>query len=146
VIYFIQAGTDGPIKIGYASTAKGVEGRLRNCQVGNAEELHLRAVLPGEEQRERALHSCFRSGHVRGEWFRADTPGLVDLIEVAADSQWQITTGTAVRYCSWCQIRTVQPPHRRLCSDECATLSARGAGTVSGIPKRSQFRKEAAGA
>lgn len=65
--YAIQAGENGPVKIGLA---KNPRERLATLQTGNHEELRGLAawrVLPIEEK---LLHDEFRHAHIRGEWFR----------------------------------------------------------------------------
>lgn len=77
-VYFIQAGVEGPIKIGIAGDP---DARLRNLQVAHHEELTLLAECPGGTELEADLHERFAEGCIRGEWFRVDTPGLLALIE-----------------------------------------------------------------
>lgn len=77
-VYFIQvAQPNGPIKIGIAAD---VRKRLEGLQTGNPERLVLLAELAGGVAEEIELHARFDSGRIRGEWFRADTPGLAELI------------------------------------------------------------------
>lgn len=86
VVYFIQCGPAGPIKIGI--TKRGLERRrLRALQTGCPYELHLLGSVFGDEADERALHRKFREHHIRGEWFRP-APALLDAIpETAADDE-----------------------------------------------------------
>ena len=73
MIYFIQMGDDGPIKIGRADSAPR---RIAGLQVGNPVELKLVGVLPEELE----LHCEFADLALRGEWF---SPGerLLEFIE-----------------------------------------------------------------
>lgn len=74
--YAIQAGPDGPIKIGVAR--KPAE-RLKTLQTGNASELRGLAawrVLPYEEA---AIHKAFADLRLRGEWFKP-APELIDFV------------------------------------------------------------------
>jgi hypothetical protein len=80
-VYFVQVGDDGPIKIG---TAMRPQKRLMGLQGANPKKLHLRAFIQGGRREERVLHDRFADGRIRGEWFRADTPGLAEVIERAA--------------------------------------------------------------
>jgi len=66
-VYFIQAGEDGPIKIGFA---RDVGRRIANMRVANPAPLKLRANIPGDARDERAFHARFANLRVRGEWFR----------------------------------------------------------------------------
>lgn len=81
-LYFIQQGYGGPVKIGLASDP---QKRLEQLQVGNPQTLCLRAQRPGHPELEADLHRLFASGHIRGEWFRPDTPFLRVTIERAKD-------------------------------------------------------------
>lgn len=66
--YLIQAGDDGPVKIG--STYKRPDERLRALQTGSSEPLRLLKVLEGAHH-ERHLHARFAQFRTRGEWFDA---------------------------------------------------------------------------
>lgn len=68
VVYFIQAGRHGLIKIG--KTKGRVKDRLAQLQTGSAEELRLLITIPGYSKREQELHTRFRHARERGEWFR----------------------------------------------------------------------------
>jgi hypothetical protein len=67
VIYFIQSGDDGPIKIGLASD---VRERLRALQTAHHEKLTLLGVSSGDRKEERLLHIRFAQLRGIGEWFR----------------------------------------------------------------------------
>jgi len=67
-VYFIQAGEDGPIKIGF-TRSKSVEKRLSDLQHGNAETLVVLASIEGSLIDEKNLHIKFSQFHIRGEWF-----------------------------------------------------------------------------
>lgn len=69
IVYFIQAGEKGPVKIGY--TGKDNVGfRLSDLQVGNHEKLRLIGFVYGDRDDERRLQRHFRKLHIRGEWFK----------------------------------------------------------------------------
>ena len=80
MIYFIQAGNDGPIKIGYAQNSSA---RRRELQTGNHEELNLITEIPGGKDREDTIHNDLRSYRYRGEWFRATSAVLAYIDKVA---------------------------------------------------------------
>ena len=84
MIYFVQAGTGGPIKIGYCSDRKGaLERRILALQVGNPFKLTVARTIPGgSRQLERRLHQQFRNLRMEGEWFAAD-PTLATLAEAS---------------------------------------------------------------
>jgi len=68
-IYFIQRGTDGPIKIGFSTN---LQARLRTLQTANTDELILLYSEAGMELHEARLHTRFKRHHITGEWFRPD--------------------------------------------------------------------------
>ncbi len=77
-VYFIQAGDDGPIKIG---TAVVPEERLRGLQTAHHEELRILAVVAGGPELEAELHERFQHARIRGEWFRRDEALLLLIAE-----------------------------------------------------------------
>lgn len=69
MIYFIEAGFGGPIKVGFAMNVHNLFRRLAEMQSTNPEELHLLLAMPGDIKQEGRLHYIFRECHIRGEWF-----------------------------------------------------------------------------
>jgi len=69
MIYFIQAGDKGAVKIGFA---KDVEKRFAALQTGNHETLRLLKEIQGEIELEQEIHSLLKKYHVRGEWYTPD--------------------------------------------------------------------------
>lgn len=72
-VYFVQAGRDGPIKIGVAWS---VPQRVRELQVASWEELHVIGDVRCSNKEsafalEAALHERLRKFHMRGEWYVA---------------------------------------------------------------------------
>lgn len=65
-LYFIQAGDDGPIKIGIAVHPKT---RLKELQTGNPHKLRLLGVVAGGVKFEQQLHWELRAHRMHGEWF-----------------------------------------------------------------------------
>ena len=65
-VYFIQAGTSGPVKIGCAGDAAR---RLIELQVGHPETLVFLGQLDGGHAVERVIHRKFSHLRIRGEWF-----------------------------------------------------------------------------
>lgn len=63
-VYFIRAGSDGPIKIGASASPRG---RLASPQTANPEKLSIIAILPEAEERE--VQAKFADEHLQGEWF-----------------------------------------------------------------------------
>ena len=65
-LYLMQAGDDGPVKIGRANDPIR---RATELQSGCAQRINLRAVLPGRGSEERGVHEAFRNSRLHGEWF-----------------------------------------------------------------------------
>lgn len=82
--YFIQAGENGPIKIGKAGD---VDKRLRDLQVSNHEELRLLLVLPRADV-ERFIHRRFAHCRRRGEWFEP-TEDLLRFVTTQDPEDWR---------------------------------------------------------
>lgn len=66
IVYFVQAGDAGPIKIGFTGN---VRDRFAALQLASPETLHLRAFTPGSRDTEREYHWTFRDYRIGGEWF-----------------------------------------------------------------------------
>lgn len=81
LVYFIQSGVNGPIKIGKAINP---ESRLAELQVGSPFALRLIGATPGDVSAEHALHVRFREDHIRGEWFHPSATLLAYIAEVAS--------------------------------------------------------------
>ena len=72
MIYFIQSGYFGPIKIGF--TAVNAERRLNALQTATWEKLELLGIIPGKRDFEHQLHQHFKNYVIRGEWFWPVSP------------------------------------------------------------------------
>ncbi len=77
-VYFIQAVSGGPVKIGVADDP---QTRLRQLNTGSDEELHILKVFGFSTRqktfdRETYLHRRFKYCNLRLEWFNL-TPGLL---------------------------------------------------------------------
>jgi predicted GIY-YIG superfamily endonuclease len=73
-VYFLQAGKDGPIKIGATSE---LERRLKQMQTGNHLELNYIACIPCDNKGEALkleadFHRFFLRQRIRGEWFKGE--------------------------------------------------------------------------
>lgn len=66
VVYFIQQGDGGLIKIG---TSTDVKQRLSVLQTSSGEPLHLLATMPGGKTKESEIHGIFADYRRLGEWF-----------------------------------------------------------------------------
>lgn len=78
MIYFIQAGHDGPIKIGV--TGSEVSKRLRAIQTTAPHTLSLLGQVPGNRSQESAVHRKLSASLIRGEWF-SPTPEVRAFID-----------------------------------------------------------------
>jgi hypothetical protein len=69
VVYVIQRGDSGPIKVGISTNVKS---RLKSLQTGNAEKLRLVRTFTMRDV-ERVLHAVLeRKARLSGEWFPAE--------------------------------------------------------------------------
>ena len=66
-IYFLQVGSDGPIKIGY--TISPIKQRIRALQTISPHILRWIGVFGGTRDDERAAHRLLQNSSLRGEWF-----------------------------------------------------------------------------
>lgn len=66
MIYFIQAGEDGPVKIGVAEDPAA---RLGDLQTAHYELLTIIRLVEGGRAMECAFHAAFSSRRIRREWF-----------------------------------------------------------------------------
>ena len=66
MIYFIQMGDDGPIKIG---TTEHIHERMEKLQVANPYKLKILWVYNGRSYDEAGLHKKYDMYNIRGEWF-----------------------------------------------------------------------------
>lgn len=118
IVYFIQAGFDGPMEIG--KTTLRAEHRLAELQVGNPHLLRLLGVLDGGFPEERRLHERFAPLRLRGEWFRPDA-SLIEWVHEHAHPARTFDSERAwpssARFCERCEVR-LQKPERDLC-DAC---------------------------
>jgi hypothetical protein len=65
-VYFIQAGENGPIKIGWSENP---EMRLAQLQGAHHEDLSLLLTVNGDKALEGRLHFRLEQHRLRGEWF-----------------------------------------------------------------------------
>ena len=67
MIYLIQAGDNGPVKIGVSDNP---EQRLRDLQTAHSETLVLLDKIDANHSNERNLHTRLAEHRIKGEWFR----------------------------------------------------------------------------
>lgn len=106
MIYFIQRGDAGPIKIGYA---KDLGTRLQNLQTWHDEPLRVVGVIEGDRTTERQMHERFASLRIRGEWFECReelsafvatliTPDVPEAKRAASVTRREIRTADRARF------------------------------------------------
>jgi NMD protein affecting ribosome stability and mRNA decay len=77
MIYAIQCGNDGPIKIG--SAARPLQ-RLADLQVGCPYELRLKASADWPDEIETTIHRFCASSRIRGEWFEPESNRVLTVV------------------------------------------------------------------
>lgn len=77
-IYFARAGSEGPIKIGFTTSAPAE--RIASLQTGCPWPISLLAELRGSLREEARLHRMFKDSRLVGEWFAADE-ALLSLVQ-----------------------------------------------------------------
>lgn len=80
MIYFIQSGNSGPIKIGYVASKKRLQNRLKELQTGNSNKLNIINTTSGNLSVEQALHKKFQIERLSGEWF-SPSQSLLNFLE-----------------------------------------------------------------
>lgn len=73
MIYLLQAGPGGPIKIGHTND---LPRRIALLQTGCADTLQLLGAYEGNPGDERVIHRTLAAHRIRGEWFRPDAEVL----------------------------------------------------------------------
>lgn len=76
-LYVVQAGENGPLKIGITVNPRE---RFVALQVGCPWDLIVRVIVAGNADDEAALHRRFRIYAMRGEWFRC-VPEILEWLE-----------------------------------------------------------------
>ena len=83
VVYIVQVGDDGPMKIGWVKVWGRLRGRLHTLQIGCPYPIYVRRLLQGDATLEAQLHERFKRYRMRGEWFRP----VPSLRKFAAESE-----------------------------------------------------------
>ena len=78
MIYFIQQGEDGPVKIGYATV---IEKRFRALQSASPYPLKVIGSMQGSVIDEKRMHLQFSKHRLQGEWFEPD----LEIIKYASE-------------------------------------------------------------
>lgn len=123
MIYFLRAGPDGPVKIGWSSDP---QKRAKLLQCGNPQGFELIRTLEAPRWAESWFHRHFASLAVGGEWF-CYSP---DMLAVATplEEEVEIAVRLSPDLLAWLQARA-QAEHRTLAAMIKAILEdVRGAG------------------
>ena len=83
MIYFIQHGNDGPVKIGITGglNTTAVSDRMRTIQGSTPVKLKLIGFCDGGIEEEKKLHHAFRFCRVSNEWFDLDNKTIESIKE-----------------------------------------------------------------
>ncbi len=79
MIYFIQAGENKPIKIGWTEN---IAGRYDHLQTAHYEELKIRKLFEGDKELESKIHYAARKHRIRNEWYRAEVLGSNEVYKI----------------------------------------------------------------
>lgn len=79
MIYFVQAGVRGPVKIGKTNN---LPARLSSLTIAHYETLSVLATLNLPDKVENRLHRLLKEHRIRGEWFRW-CPEVQNVVELA---------------------------------------------------------------
>lgn len=86
MIYFIQAGDGGPIKVGF--THGPISSRMSSLQAACPDVLSLLATTDGDRKTEAELHVRFAQDHIRGEWFAPSIlPHIYEFAPVSEENE-----------------------------------------------------------
>ena len=80
MIYFIQAGSTGPIKIGYTESEESLKKRMEGLQTSSPYILNLLGTKNGDIKTEKFIQKKFQMLKLAGEWFQPD-PILLNFIK-----------------------------------------------------------------
>ena len=72
MIYFIQTGKAGPIKIGYTENKTTLKQRFDTLQSATPFKLFLLGTMDGNHKEEKGLHRKFKILQLAGEWFQVN--------------------------------------------------------------------------
>lgn len=87
MIYFIQEGLHGNIKIG--RTSGDPQKRVAQLQCGNPRKLRLIGTVSEEFNAEKDWHEAYGMHHIRGEWF-CPSQCLLDDIKHSTEAEVSI--------------------------------------------------------
>jgi Meiotically up-regulated gene 113 len=86
MVYFIQAGVNGEIKIGFAIEPWK---RIKQLQTGNHVRLTMLKVIPGDRKRETQIHHLLSVHRKHGDWFHP-TVEVLEFIKKLDDVEYEV--------------------------------------------------------
>ncbi|MFL6210227.1 MAG: GIY-YIG nuclease family protein [Pyrinomonadaceae bacterium] len=86
MIYFVQSGINGPIKIGYAIEPWK---RIKQLQTGNHEMLAFLKAIPGDKKRETEIHKLLSPHKKQGEWYHP-TNEVLEFIKTLDEPEYEV--------------------------------------------------------
>ena len=92
MVYFIQAGANGPIKIGISTVP---QIHLDRLQQGNHEALKIVAEIPGERNLEKKIQADLKAFERGRKWFEA-TDEVLDYIEKVQSVEYDVIDGVSL--------------------------------------------------
>lgn len=69
IVYFLQCGKGGPVKIGWSTDGWG---RVLSIAMGMPHRMAFVSIVVGGRQLERRLHQRFKRYRLNGEWFKPE--------------------------------------------------------------------------
>lgn len=69
IVYFVQCGKDGPVKIGFSGDGWG---RIKDLSTAMPYRAGKISIVVGGRQLERRLHQRFKRYRLNGEWFKPE--------------------------------------------------------------------------
>jgi hypothetical protein len=91
MIYFIQAGEEGLIKIGCAIAPWK---KIKQLQLGSATNLILLKTIPGNEKKRKEIHTYLSTYNKQGDWFYPTTE-VIKFIESIKEVEYEVIDSKA---------------------------------------------------
>lgn len=140
MIYFIQSGTDGPIKIGYSQDPTN---RLKQLQTGSPKKLKLLCAVEGGFELERRLHDSLCQYHLNNEWYHP-VKEITQTLDTLKEPQLQEPAACDVPE-DWRLSLVVYGPGSKVYLDWLETGAYRHRSDVIGLIRKQYPRQDAEG-
>ena len=140
MIYFMRAGPDGPVKIGWTKDDETLKTRQTTLQTGQPFQLEVLRTIDTPRWTEAWLHGFFAGIRISGEWFRFDSR-MMDL-EPPSEKPSVARAGTDVTGNSrqvavrlplplFAEVERIQGQHDRTQTEVVIALIRAGIGVLS---------------